>query len=119
MVYVRYVFESTIKEDYLFCEALSIRTTADKIFKNLNDFFTENGLNWKQCIGFCFGGARGMTGKYGGVTTKTTKSDAENCSLNHCNIHRKALVVKRIPEQFQPVLGQAVKIVNFLKSRAL
>lgn len=60
-----------------------------------------------------------MTGKYGGVTTKTTKSDAKNFSLNHCNIHRKASVLKRIPEQFQQVLGQAVKIDNFFKSRAL
>jgi len=60
MVYVRYVFQTVIKEDFLFCEVLSTRTTADEIFKKLNHFFVENGLNWKKCVGFCSDGARAM-----------------------------------------------------------
>lgn len=45
MVRVRYVFETSIKEDYLLCETLFTRTTDDKKFKKLNDFFLENRLN--------------------------------------------------------------------------
>nr|XP_022910374.1 zinc finger BED domain-containing protein 5-like [Onthophagus taurus] len=41
MVYVRYLFNTEIKEDYLFCTTLSTHTTADEIFKNLNEFFEE------------------------------------------------------------------------------
>jgi hypothetical protein len=118
MVYVRYVFQTVIKEDFLFCEALSTRTTADEIFKKLNHFFVENGLNWKKCVGFCSDGARAMTGKHGGVASKI-KLVTENCTFIHCSIHREALVVKRMPEQFKLVLQEAIKVVNFIKSRAL
>jgi hypothetical protein len=88
MVYVRYVFQTVIKEDCLFCEALSTRTTADEICKKLNHFFVENGLNWKKCVGFCFDGARAMTGKHGGVATKI-KLVTENCTYIHCSIHKE------------------------------
>ncbi|XP_050066008.1 zinc finger BED domain-containing protein 5-like [Aphis gossypii] len=118
MVYFRYVFQNSFKDDFLFCEALSTRTTADEIFKKLNHFFVENGLNWKKCVGFCSDGARAMTGKHGGVATKI-KSVTENCTFIHCSIHREALVVKRIPEQFKLVLQETIKVVNFIKSRAL
>ncbi|KAL4130632.1 hypothetical protein QTP88_008053 [Uroleucon formosanum] len=118
MVYVRYVFQTVIKEDFLFCEALSTRTTADEIFKKLNHFFVENGLNWKKCVGFCSDGARAMTGKHGGVATKI-KLVTENCTFIHCSIHREALIVKRMPEQFKLILQEAIKVVNFIKSRAL
>lgn len=118
MVYVRYIFQTKIEEEYLFCETLTERTTADEIFKKINDFFVENGLDWKQCVGFCSDGARAMTGKYGGVTAKV-KLVAENCTFTHCSIHREALVAKRMPDQFKHVLHEAIKIVNFIKSRAL
>jgi len=42
---MRYIFKLKIKKDYLFCDALSTRATADKILKKLNHFFEENGLN--------------------------------------------------------------------------
>ncbi|XP_072378039.1 zinc finger BED domain-containing protein 5-like [Diabrotica undecimpunctata] len=119
MVYVRYIRENkTIKEDYLFCEPLSTRTTADEIFNKLDEFFAENGLDWMNCVGFCSGGARAMTGRFGGVATKV-KSVAKNCTFMHCSIHRQALAVKRMPEQFKNVLQDAIKVVNFIKSRAL
>lgn len=118
MVYVRYIFQTKVEEDYLFCEALPTRTTAEEIFKKLNDFFAETGLDWKKCIGFCSDGACAMTGKYGGVSSKV-KSVAENCTFTHCNIHREALAAKQIPDQFKRVLQEAVKVVNFIKSRAL
>lgn len=46
---VHYVFQTTFKEDFLFCETLLTQTTTDEIrvLKELNHFFVENGLNWK------------------------------------------------------------------------
>lgn len=40
--------QTTMKEEFLLCEALCTRTNADEMFKKLN-FFFENGLNLKQC----------------------------------------------------------------------
>lgn len=90
MVYVRYVFQTVIKEDLLFYEALLTRTTADEISKKLNHFFIENALNWKKCVGFCYDGTRAMTGKHGGVATKINLV-TENCTFIHCSIHRGKL----------------------------
>jgi hypothetical protein len=36
----------------------------------------------------------------------------------HCCIHRQALACKRIPVELGSTLSGAVKIVNFIKSRA-
>lgn len=59
-----------------------------------------------------------MTGKYNGVTTKV-KSVAPDCAFTHCVIHREALVSKKIPSDLKEVLDDAVKIINFIKSRSL
>ncbi|XP_072389339.1 zinc finger BED domain-containing protein 5-like [Diabrotica undecimpunctata] len=59
-----------------------------------------------------------MTGRFGGVATKV-KYVAKHCTFMHCSIHRQALAVKRMPEQFKNVLQDAIKVVNFIKSRAL
>lgn len=118
LVYVRYIYQNQIKEDILFCESLPSRITADEIYNKINDFFTENRLEWSQCIGFCSDGARAMTGKYGGVATKI-KAVAPDCTFTHCVIHREALCIKRMPKNFEKVLREAIKVVNFIKSRAL
>lgn len=82
---------------FLVYETLTIRTTADDIFKKLDHFFVENGFNWKKCIGFYSDGARAMTSKHEGVSSKI-KLVIENCIFLHCSFHRKVLVVKRMPE---------------------
>lgn len=118
MVYVRYISETRINEDYLFCEPLPTRATAAEIFQKLNNFFIENELDWKKCVGFCSDGARAMVGKYGGVTAKV-RAVTENCVLSHCSIHREALAAKGMPDAFKNVLQDAIKVVNYIKSRAL
>lgn len=118
MVYVRFAVKMEITEDILFCEPLSTRTTADEIFKKIDNFFKENGLDWHRCVGMCSDGARAMMGKYGGVAAKV-KSVAPNCKFTHCSIHREALATKRMPEEFTSVLNDAVKIVNFIKAKPM
>ena len=44
LVYVRYVYGGSIKEDILFCKPLETRTTGEDIFKVLDSFVTSNGL---------------------------------------------------------------------------
>lgn len=86
-VYIRYIFDMELKEEFLFCEELSNYCTASEIFKILNQFVQDNNLDWKRCVGLCTDGARAMTGKYNGVTTKV-KSVAPDCAFIHCVIHR-------------------------------
>ena len=107
-----------IEEKFLFCESLSGRTTADEIFKKVNDFVVSNGLNWENCVGICSDGAAAITGKHGGVVTRI-KQVAPGAKFTHCSIHREALACKAMPATLKTVLDQSVKVVNFIKARAL
>ena len=96
MMYVRYEYEQAIEEEFLFCESLSGRTTADEIFKKVNDFVVSNGLNWENCVGISSDGEAAMTGKHGGVVTRI-KQVAPGAKFTHCSIHREALACKAMP----------------------
>ncbi|KRX25667.1 Zinc finger BED domain-containing protein 5, partial [Trichinella nelsoni] len=75
-------------------------------------------LDWRNCVGICTDGARGMCGKNSGVVTRVLKQ-SPNASWTHCSIHREALVSKTISDDLKNVLNTAVKIINFIKSKPL
>ena len=58
LVYVRYIYDFEMIEDFLFCKPLEGRTTSVEIFKVLNDFIEQNGILWEKCVGVCSDGAR-------------------------------------------------------------
>ena len=118
MMYVRYEYEQAVEEEFLFCESLPSRTTANEIFKKVDDFVVANELNWENCVGICSDGAAAMTGKHGGAVTQI-KQVAPGAKFTHCSIHREALACKAMPVSLKTVLDQSVKIVNFIKARAL
>ena len=68
-------------------------------------------------MGVCTDGAKSMTGKFSGFVARVKKIK-EKIQETHCCIHRQALVCKRIPAELSTTLSDAVKIVNFIKSRA-
>lgn len=118
LCYVRYEEKYSVGEDMLFCETLSAHTTGEDIFYKVNEFVLRNGMDWKKCVGICTDGARAMTGAHSGLVTKI-KKEAPEAQHIHCSLHREALVTKRCPAQLKTVLNEAVKTVNFIKSRAL
>lgn len=59
-----------------------------------------------------------MVGKTAGVVSRI-KEVTNNCSNSHCILHRQALVIKKMPIPLKNVLDEAVKIINFVKSRPL
>ncbi|MBN3318670.1 ZBED5 protein, partial [Atractosteus spatula] len=63
LVNVRYEFEGTSNEDFLFCKPLPTGITGEHIFQLLNDFIEENGINWIKCVGVCTDSARAMTSR--------------------------------------------------------
>jgi len=59
-----------------------------------------------------------MTGRHSGLVAKM-KQVASNIQGTHCMIHREMLASKRMSAELNQVLTTAVKMVNFIKSRAL
>jgi hypothetical protein len=59
-----------------------------------------------------------MTGKFKGFVSRL-KQDFPNIISTHCFIHREALMIKSIPDELKNVLDLVIKIVNYIKSRAL
>lgn len=117
LTYVRYVHSKKFHEEFLFCRALSIRTTGEDIFHMVDSFVKENQLDWPKCVGICTDGARAMTGRFSGLV-KRIQDIAPEAKWTHCGIHREALACKKIPASLDITLKNAVKIVNLIKARA-
>ena len=68
--YVRFIDnDNNIVEDLLFCKPILTNCRAHESFAILNNFFQENNLQWKYCVGLCTDGARAMSGLFGGLRT--------------------------------------------------
>src|SRR5215469_32185 len=115
---VGYPYENSFEEDMLMCSPLPTNTTGDEIFNKINIFFEENHLSWNNYIDICTDGAKAMTGKTAGSASRI-KSKAPHCRSSHCILHRQALAMKQMPPNLKLVLDEAVRIINFIKSRPL
>ncbi|KAJ4941484.1 hypothetical protein JOQ06_011363 [Pogonophryne albipinna] len=115
---VRYVDGESIEENFFFCKELHTHATGDEIYKTTADYLTEQGLNWGMCHSICTDGAASMTGRVKGFVNKVRQVNPD-VQITHCMLHREALVAKAMPPDLTAVLEQAVKIVNYIKSRPL
>ena len=52
MVFVRYIHNKTIEEDFLFCDSLKTTTKAGNVLKLMEDFFTAEKLDWNKLEAF-------------------------------------------------------------------
>lgn len=118
LVFVRYIHESSFEEDMLFCKALPTQTTGEEIFNLLNAYFEKHSIPWNLCYHICTDGAKAMVGVIKGVIARIKKL-VPDIKASHCCLHRHALAVKRIPNALHEVLNDAVKMINFIKSRPL
>ncbi|XP_050528105.1 zinc finger BED domain-containing protein 5-like [Daktulosphaira vitifoliae] len=117
LVFVRFIWEKQLFEDFLFsCELL--HTSAKDIFEAIDKFFTEHGIRWEKCVGITTDGAAAMSGYKTGLLGRV-KEVAPQVKWTHCCIHREALVAKRLSEHMKTTLEEVVKIINFIKSRPL
>ena len=101
----------------LLCEPIS-RSTSEEIFNTVDTYIRTKGLDWHKCIGICTNGARAICGRNSSVVTRILERNP-NASWTYCNLHRAALISKRISDDFKNVLKTSVKIVNFIKSKPL
>ena len=52
-VFIHYINNATISEDFLFCKALKLHTKGEDIFQCLNNFFSKYSIPWDNCAGIC------------------------------------------------------------------
>ncbi|MBN3316959.1 SCND3 protein, partial [Atractosteus spatula] len=102
LIYIRYEFEGTSHEDFLFCKPLPTGTTGEHIFQLLNEYIEENGIDWIERIGVCTDGARAMTSRHSGVVVQI-REVAPDMKWTHCSICREVLAIKKMPEDLKSV----------------
>jgi len=119
LVFVRYIYSGTSKEEFLFCQPLLKTTRAIDVFEMITNFFSKHKLNYKKKLGsLCTDGAPSMLGKSSGFTA-LIKKEIPDIIITHCFLHRHALASKTLPTNLKEVITTAVKVVNFIRDRAL
>ena len=117
-VFVRYVKDDMIQEDFLFCRPLTTTTKAADVKKLVDDFFRDNDLSWDMVSAVCSDGAPVMLGQKSGFTA-LVKADAPHMIVTHCVLHRHALATKTLPPKLAEVLKIVVECVNYVRNSAL
>ena len=118
LVYVRYVADEKINEEFLFCQPLETTSKAVDVFQMLIDFFDKTKLSWSKLVGVCTDGAPAMIGANSGLIS-LVKQNNPAIQGTHCMIHKAALVSKTIPKRLHEHMSVVIKVVNYVKSSAL
>ena len=116
LVYVRYVANENINEEFLFCQPLEPSKAAD-VFPMLIDFFDKTELSWSKLVGVCSDGAPAMIGANSGLIC-LVKQKNPAIQGTHCMIHKTALVSKPFRRDFTNIC-LVIKVVIYVKSPAL
>ena len=109
MVFVRYIHDGKILDDFLFCRWLTSRTTAHDVLKVVSDFFTTEGFQLGERCGICTDAAPAMLGSCSGFW-KLAKKHNPNVVGIHCMIHRQVLFSKTLPESLRVHLQTVINI---------
>ncbi|XP_040294297.1 protein ZBED8-like [Bufo bufo] len=117
-VFVRYVKDDVIKEEFLFYKPLTTTTKAADVKKLVDDFFKDNNLSWDMVSAVCSDGAPAMLGRKSGFGA-LVKADAPHIIVTHCILHRHALATKTLPPKLAEVLKIVVECVNYVRNSAL
>ena len=118
LVYIRYVADERINEQFLFCQPLETTSKAVDVFQMLIDFFHKTELSWSKLVGVCTDGAPAMIGANSGLIS-LVKQKNPAIQGTHCMIHKAALVSKTIPKRLHERMSVVIKVVNYVKSSAL
>ena len=118
LVYVRYVADKRINEEFLFCQPLETTSKAVDVFQMLIDFFDKTELSWSKLVGVCTDGAPAMIGANSGLISLVKLKNPAIQGI-HCMIHKAALVSKTIPKRLHKHMSVVIKVVNYVKSLAL
>lgn len=118
LAFIRFIKGGKFVNEFLFCDELESTTKGEDIFNLVNKKILYFHLEWKNFVSVCTDGCPSMRGNRKGFITLVLEENPDVIST-HCMIHREALAAKSLPENLQAVLNQAVKVVNYIKSRPL
>ena len=118
LVFVRYIHEHDIKNEFLFCTPLKTTTGSADVFETISTFFDAMGLDWNKVCGIGTDGAPAMVGSKSGFQAKV-KEKSPQAKDFHCIIHRYALASNTLPGSLKEVLDLVIKLVNYIKGSAL
>ena len=118
LVFICFIHNEKIIEQFLCCQEMLMRTTGEDIFKIVDGFMKENNLLWTSCVGICIDGAPSMVGSKKGFTA-LAKKENEKIIFTHCFLHRENLVAKTIGNELKEVMDQVFQMVNYIKRRPL
>ena len=85
-IFVRYVYNKHLEDEFLLCETLSTKKTAREIFDRMDRFFQAHAIRWKHVIGVCIDGVPVILGCRSGFHT-LVKEKSPDAIGTHCNIH--------------------------------
>ena len=109
LVFVRYIKDGDVKEEFLFCHALEATTKGD-VFQEVFKFFEKEGLSWDNVCGNTTDGAPAMLGSHSGYQAKVKDTNPDTKHL-HCMIHRYARASKTLPTELRAVLDEVIALV--------
>ena len=112
-VFIRFIHNEKVIEQFLCCQEMLMRTTGEDIFKIVDEFMKENNLLWTSFVGICTDGAPSMVGSKKGFTA-LAKKENEKTIFTHCFLHHKNLVAKTIGNELKEVMNQVVQMVNYI-----
>ena len=118
LVFVRYVKEKEVVEEFLFCEPLKTTTEAVDIFSIVKEFFLNHEMFLDMVGSLCTDGAPTMLGNKSGFGSRVKKEDP-HIKVTHCMLHPHALAAKSLPEKLKNLLSIAVRAVNYIRENAL
>lgn len=104
MLYVRFLNNVSLQEEFLFCRSLPDG------FEALNAFIQETHIIWGHCCEIC----ADCAGCHCSMMTQV-----QVVAVWHWITHGKALVTKKMPEELQAFPVEAVHFVNLIKSGAI
>ena len=117
-MFIRFIDDESIVEDFLCCKELPETTKGQDIFDVMNLYLEHCKLKWKNCVGICTDGALSMTECLKGFVFIAQKQNS-NIIHTHCFIRKEALVAKTLETELNSVFDVVVKIVNYTKMRPL
>jgi hypothetical protein len=100
------------------CKSLKENVAGRAVYEVVTDFFNEQKIKWQWCEAICTDGGAAVTGRLSGLVSWVEKEN-NSVIFNRCIIHRQALASKILNPILHETLTEAVKVINFIKSRPL
>ena len=102
LVYIRYVADERINEEFLFCQPLERTLKAPDVFQVLIDFFDKTELSWSKLVGLCIDRAPVMIGANSELVSLVNQKNPAIEEM-HCMIHKEGLVSKPFQGDFTSI----------------